>query len=171
MKPIELFKFGSDTHDKRTRRALRLNLIQLIIEWVVVTGACVAGGIYVWDCSPALVVVVVAGWILGSLLLLRDYMDIRIRYNSIIAINNLLLTVEHIRLHQKDGMVIKNLSNMNLKNIRDTEDRDLIMALIKSVETIEGLSALNTVLNNGGFTNYIPPKEDTDNQDYSTDGY
>lgn len=79
--------------------------------------------------------------------------------------NNILLGLEKLRLYQKDQVLLQALREIDFTDEREGRMKTLRDALMKDITTIEGLAAMNVILQSKGYTNYVKNDEQGDTTD------
>ena len=94
---------------------------------------------------------------ISSLYTLREFW--KLERELLTQRNNILLSLEKLRLYQKDQVLLQALREIDFTDEREGRTKTLREALMKDITTIEGLAAMNVILQCKGYTNYVKNDE------------
>ena len=142
----------------------RLNKIHVDLLGNAVCGiSLLIGGIFLCILSYMLeknIILLVLGtsiMFLSSLYTLREFW--KLERELLTQRNNILLSLEKLRLYQKDQVLLQALREIDFTDEREGRTKTLREALMKDITTIEGLAAMNVILQCKGYTNYVKNDE------------
>lgn len=70
-------------------------------------------------------------------------------------IHNIIISLESIRIQEKDKIILEELKNIDFTKVREDEEKESLKLLIDSIELSETSFILRQILKRGGYSSYL----------------